>query len=190
MEALFDLIFGNLAFIIVIIGGVISLLKRTNENQNNNRRNQNQNQNQNRKQTYTPIQTQNQKRYQPAKEKRAKPFLPQLDDLLGEITKHLGEQNQTEQPTVQQAEKKKPEFETVIISAEEVVQDIEKVEPYFEYVNKNIVAPKESVHQTININMKEMNRKKVVEGVIWGEILGPPRARKKHSYSYLKKDKP
>lgn len=183
MEALFDLIFGNLAFIIVIIGGVISFLKRANENQNNNR--QKQNQDQNRQQTRTPIQTRNEKRYQPVKDKRVKPFIPQLDDLFGEITKHLEEQNQKQQPTVYQAETKKPEFETDLISAEEVVPDIEKIKPHFEYVNKKTVAPKEIRHQAINI--KEINRKKIVEGVIWGEILGPPRARKKHSYSYLKR---
>ena len=185
MEALFDLIFGNLAFIIVIIGGVISFLKRANENQNNNRQNQNRNQNQNRKQTPTPIQTRDEKRYQPAKDKRVKPFIPQLDDLLGESRKHIEDQNQKQQPTVYQAEIKKPEFETAIISAEEVMPDIEKVKTHFEYVNKNTAAPKEIRQQAIN--MKEMNRKKVIEGVIWGEILGPPRARKKHSYSYLKR---
>lgn len=172
MEALFDLIFGNLAFIIVIIGGVISFMKRANENQNNNRRNQNQN----RKQTQTPIQTEDQKRYQPqpAKDKKVKPFIPQLDDLFGEITKHLEEQTQKQQPTVYQAETRKPDIEPMIEVKETKVD-----------VSKNTIASKEIGHQTIN--MKEMTKNKVIEGVIWGEILGPPRARKKHSYSYLKR---
>lgn len=168
MEALFDLIFGNLAFLIVIIGGVISFLKRANENQNNNR----QNQNQNRKQTQTPMQTQTQKRYQPAKDKRVKPFIPQLDDLFGEITKHLEGQTQKQQPTVFIEEKKTSEMNT----------NIEVVEPPVTHNNKN-----KRENETIEIDIKDINRKKAIEGVIWGEILGPPRARKKHSYSYLKR---
>ncbi len=179
MEALFDLIFGNLAFIIVIIGGVISFLKRANENQNNNR------QNQNRKQTQTPIQAEDQKRYQPVKDKKVKPFIPQLDDLFGEITKHLEEQTQKQQPTVYQAETRKLDIEPIMEVKETKVVHDEKTKPRFEHVNKDTIVSKEIGHQTIN--MKKITKKKVVEGVIWGEILGPPRARKKHSYSYLKR---
>lgn len=172
MEALFDLIFGNLAFLIVIIGGVISFLKRANEGQR---------QNQNRKQTQTP----SQKQYQPSKDKKIKPFIPQLEDLFGEITKHLEEQNQKHQPTVTQAETRKSEIENNR-EVKEVVPNIEKTKPLFEHVNKNTPAPRDA-HQTIEIDIKDIDRKKVIEGVIWGEILGPPRARKKHSYSYLKR---
>lgn len=160
MEALFDLIFGNIGFLIVIIGGVISFFKRANENQN--------------------------KKQQP-KDKRVKPFIPQLEDLFGEITKHIEEQPQKQKPTVFKTDKRIPENKTKLEAEELEPTGIHTYERLNDIKNTKLHNKIEVEHQKIDIDIKDINRKKVIEGVIWGEILGPPRARKKHSYSYLKR---
>lgn len=167
MEAFFEFIFGNLAFLIVVIGGIISFLKRANQNQN---------------------------QKQPSKEKRVKPFIPQLEDLFEELNKPQVERKAEKTPVFTAAEQV-PEAEQKVdleaVSTEmmpnpyyEKLRQIENTKHHIHVDTGTIYAGK-AAHTAINRNA--MIKKKVIDGFIWGEILGPPRAKKKHSYSYLKR---
>ncbi|WP_458412456.1 hypothetical protein ACNQFZ_16740 [Schinkia sp. CFF1] len=169
MDSFFEFIFGNLGFLVIVIGAIVSILKRKNQNQK-----------------------------QRPMDKRVKPFIPPLGDLFEEIKKIDVEQKQ--KPTVYTSAKRAPRFKEVAPQKVDVAPKyIEEVEtnPYIEKLHeientKNYIhvdtAPihtKKVTHPVIN--KKAINKKEVINGVMWAEILGPPRARKKHSYTYLKR---
>ncbi|WP_017755830.1 hypothetical protein [Calidifontibacillus oryziterrae] len=165
IDALFEFIFGNLAFIIIVIGGIISFLKRANQSTE-----------------------------QPTKPK--KEFHPNLDwpTIEFELPKVESEQQTN----------RKQELTTNFEITEPIEVDVQ-TNPYYEQLRKMDERKKEQKEPTslnrpkiqekkikahsvnLEINAHSVTKKKVIDGLIWGEILGPPRARKKHTYSYMKR---
>jgi len=167
MEAFFEFIFNNLVFLIVVIGGIVSFLKRANQNQD---------------------------QKQPTRDKRVKPFIPQLEDLFGESNKPQVERK-AKKTHVFTAPEQIPQVEQKVDS--ETVSTERMGNPYYEKLreienaNYHVHVDSGEIHSGTGayttINRQAMNKKKVIDGIIWGEILGPPRAKKKHSYSYFKR---
>ncbi|HHY72968.1 MAG TPA: hypothetical protein GX497_07030 [Bacillus bacterium] len=161
MGSFFEFIFGNIGFLIVIIGAIASFLKRANENQK-------------------------QSQKQSSRDKRVKPFIPSLGDLLEEINKPQEEQKQ--KPTMYTATKRVPQIEQTV--EEEVRLEAPPIEMTPNpYLGKLRELEKKKQHINVDAGMiySKINKKEVINGIIWGEILGPPRAKKKHSYSNLKR---
>lgn len=160
METFLEFIFGNLAFLIVVIGGIVSLIKRANQNQK-----------------------------QPAKDKKIKPFIPQLGDFFEELNKT--QEDKKQKPVIYTAheEPRESSFMPMEVEAEpnpylEKLREIEHSNRHLDAETGAIPAKKAAQYM---VHHKGINKKNVIDGVIWGEILGPPRARNKHSYSYLKR---
>lgn len=161
MEALFELIFGNIAFIIVVIGGIISFLKRASQGEE-----------------------------QTKQKKSFKPHLdwPEIEIDQPKVETHLPKQSRPKvareiQPT---------QYIEVELPANPFNEKLKKMESDSQHINRstNSFPRKIDSIQTspeIDINVRDINQKKVIEGIVWGEILGPPRAKKKHMYSYMKR---
>ncbi|NSL50287.1 hypothetical protein [Calidifontibacillus erzurumensis] len=160
MEWFFEFLFGNLAFLIFIVGGIISFLKRSGESQG---------------------------RKKLSEHKKIKPFIPQLEELFEEI-KNI-QQKEMRKPT----EWQEPEFALDIRNDREQrkenlylekLQEMKKTNDQLDVPNTNLYMKKTG--QKIKGN-QSIKKKQVINGVIWSEIIGPPRAKKKHTYSYFKR---
>lgn len=159
MEALFELIFGNIAFVIVVIGGIISFLKRASQGEQ-----------------------------QKKKTVNRKSFNPQLDWPKIEI-----EQQKVDARKPKQTRQNTPRM----VQANESIEVEVQTNPFYEKLssmepssqdmignNNPFSVKKKSTVPTaeIDLNIRNINQKKVIEGILWGEILGPPRAKNKYSY--------
>ncbi|WP_374724601.1 hypothetical protein [Calidifontibacillus erzurumensis] len=160
MEWLFEFLFGNLAFLIFIVGGIISFLKRSGESQG-------------RKKTVD--------------HKKIKPFIPQLEEFFEEIKNF--QQKETSKPTewripesaLDLGNDREQRKENLYL---EKLQEIEKANDPSN-VHKTPLFM-EKTRETLKSN-HAIKKKQVINGIIWSEIIGPPRAKKKHTYSYFKR---
>jgi len=156
-----EFIFNNLPLLIVIIGGMISLFGR--------------------KENKKDISTKPINSPPPVKkeirqaEKTTEPEEKPFDVLKREIEKQLKQEVQKHLPTVkQQAEKIMPAIEE---KKQEVVQTIQTTKQLQqEYTKlKTELSRKQAMTSQ---SLPNQAAHKVVEGIIWSEILGPPRAKK------------
>lgn len=153
MEALFEFIFGNLAFLIFIIVGVMSFLKRTKQGE-----------------TKVP----RRKSFNPPNE-NGNPFdspEPKVDVYSAKKDKrptHVSIKHENESHHYHQKYKEIDQLHSETLT------------------QHKIVIKHNETKNNMKLDLKKFNKKKVIDGIIWAEILGPPRAKKKHSYSSFRR---
>jgi hypothetical protein len=152
LDRLIDLIFANLPFVVIIIGGLFSFLKRMGDQQ----------------------------RQQPSTSSPPDPMRREEESTYID----LEEKNKIEE---------KQKRERVLLNGaydqKKFVQDRSKNEliksAEIDSGDKVRIERKSKRKQSRKVNSYKINqkrvKKKVVEGVIWGEITGPPRSRNPHS---------
>lgn len=167
MEKLLDLIFDNLFFVILILGGIWNFISRMTKGEAT----------------------------QGAPKK--KPFLDDLGDVLKDFLpadkdkeeeKH---QQERKQPTVVHKQRQEP------LEAVPYVNEFEKKRQELETLKKQEQVAFERVQtmnqmsslatQTgkkgFALNVKEIGKEDIAKGVIWSEVLGKPRALNPHRHS-------
>lgn len=156
-----EFIFNNIPLVIIIIGGILSLLGRKENNKDTSTKPIN---------PLPPVKKDIRKA-EKTTEKKEKPF----DVLKREMEEKLRQEVQKHLPTVtQQAKKIRPVTEEKKTEVAQTAQTTKQLQQ--EYTNlKTELSRKQAMASQ---PLPNRSAHKVVEGIIWSEILGPPRAKK------------
>lgn len=154
-----EFILNNIPLVIIIIGGIFSLLGR----------------NENKKDTSTkpinplPPVKKDIRQAENTTGHKEKPF----DVLKREMEKKLRQEVQKHLPTVtQQAEKIRPVVEEKKTEVAQTAQTTKQLQQEYTKLKTELLKKQQMTSQSLPTTHK------VVEGIIWSEILGPPRAKK------------
>ncbi|MCF6408533.1 hypothetical protein [Pseudalkalibacillus salsuginis] len=151
LEAIIDLLLSNIFFVILVIGGILSFFKRQIEKQNEQQQRPGR-----RPQQQRPIET----RPVPARERTSSER--QWKERGEKLTTDLQEMYK----------KKRHELKNTI-----------QEQPSRDYVPRElkVTSPKRKPRPRPVQSQLLPNPDNVAQGVIWAEVLGPPRSRKPHS---------
>lgn len=150
MEFLLDLLLSNIFFVALVIGGIISFIKRQAEQVEQ-------------KRTHHPI---------PKTEEKDEPLFD-IEDIFNPFD--LFEEETREKPVLveKEAPKKKAErIEEPIIYEEEPIHETE-----IEAEIKNTHVEPSKVPQRSALSLQRLSNEEIVQGIVLAEILGPPRSR-------------
>lgn len=110
--------------------------------------------------------------YSPKENKQTKPVSPfdEVKEIFKEVTRSLSEGTITPDQKIE-----KPVVEQ---KAEEIYQQIAKAEPLKRERSQSAPTPEESRGKEL-----ELDQTKLMDAIIWSEVLGPPRAKKPYMKS-------
>lgn len=168
VDALMQFLFENLFFVIIIIAGLLSFFKRLNTTGSD--------QKQQRKQPMPPV---------------SKPFFGEIEQPERDLQpRQRWEGSVTEMEQVERDFSERDNHAEEMPAAIEVVKNqlppdspiqIELVSPS---INKSNVRRRTRSVVIDKSMFTSPSRKQVVEGIIWAEVLGPPRAKRPYSKRY------
>ncbi|WP_408006831.1 hypothetical protein ACJROX_19325 [Pseudalkalibacillus sp. A8] len=157
LEAIIELLMSNLFFVILVIGGIYSFFKRQIDKQN--------------------------------EQQQRSGRRPQQPRPAETRTTPSEERTRTERQWKERREKLTTDLQEMYKKKREDLENTIQEQPSREYVPREPIMPRPKTKPGPRPAQSELlpNPDNVAQGVIWAEILGPPRSRKPHSTARLKR---